>query len=84
MIARCRKAREVTGEVAGEVTGEVRHPLKVLNGEHDRQELQERLRLKGEDIPRTVHLLTGLELKVIATIAQYLGCLPVLSGEPTQ
>ncbi len=84
MIALCRKAREVRGEVAGVVTGEVRHPFKVLNGEHGRQEHQERLRRKGEDILRTVNLLTALELRAVATIARYTGYLPILSGEPAQ
>ncbi len=63
MIALCGKAREVRGEVAGEVTGEVRHPFRVLNREHGRQEHQERLHRNKEDILRTVNLLTALELR---------------------
>jgi ATP-dependent DNA helicase RecG len=62
-------AREVTGEVPGdfarEVTGEVGRLLKVFDSEHGRQELQERLGLKGEENFRTLYLVPALELGLV-------------------
>lgn len=51
-----RRARAASGEVAREVTSEVGRLLKVFDGEHGRQELQERLVLKGEENFRTLYL----------------------------
>jgi len=64
-----RRPREVAGEVArevtGEVTGEVGRLLKVFDSEHGRQELQERLGLKGEENFRTLYLVPALELGLV-------------------
>jgi hypothetical protein len=61
--------QEVAGEVAGEVTrevaGEVVRLLRVFRGEHTRQDLQQRLGLRGEENFRALYLVPAVQAGLI-------------------
>jgi len=60
-----RDATLVAGEVTGEVAGEVARLLLVCHAEMTRREMQETLRLKGDDNFRRLYLVPALAAGLI-------------------